>query len=113
MPARATPSTSTSREPAPTRAPSAPASCSSTRRGHSPSCSAEPSLPQDSTRYFTSFCEVETIMKPRAVLGYTGATVTLVLAILTPFWLSGFFSRGVAALPLHIDEVITGGPVVR
>jgi hypothetical protein len=52
-------------------------------------------------------------MKPRAVLGYTGATVTLVLAILTPFWLSGFFSRGVAALPLHIDEVITGGPVVR
>ncbi|UWZ82658.1 hypothetical protein [Occallatibacter riparius] len=52
-------------------------------------------------------------MKPRAVLGYTGATLTLVLAILTPFWLSGFFSRGVAALPLQIDEVITGGPAVR
>ena len=52
-------------------------------------------------------------MKPRALLGYTGATVTLLLAILTPFWLSGFFSRGVAALPLHIDEVITGGPAVR
>ena len=52
-------------------------------------------------------------MKPRAVLGYTGATLTLVLAILTPFWLSGFFSRGIAALPLHIDEVIAGGPAIR
>lgn len=52
-------------------------------------------------------------MKPRALLGYTGATITLLLAILTPFWLSGFFTRGVAALPLHIDEVITGGPIVR
>jgi hypothetical protein len=52
-------------------------------------------------------------MKPRAILGYTGAIVTLLLAILTPFWLSGFLSRGVAALPLHIDEVISGGPVVR
>jgi hypothetical protein len=52
-------------------------------------------------------------MKLRALLGYTGATVTLLLAILTPFWLEGFFSRGVAALPLHIDEVIAGGPVIR
>ena len=52
-------------------------------------------------------------MKPRALLGYTGASLTLLLAILTPFWLSGFFSRGVSALPLHIDEVITGGPIVR
>jgi hypothetical protein len=52
-------------------------------------------------------------MKPRALLGYTGATLTLLLAVLTPFWLSGFFSRSVAALPLHIDEVISGGPAVR
>jgi hypothetical protein len=52
-------------------------------------------------------------MKPRALLGYTGATVTLLLAILTPFWLSGTLARGVAALPLHIDEVISGGPVAR
>jgi hypothetical protein len=52
-------------------------------------------------------------MKPRAFFGYTGATVTIVLAVLTPFWLSGFISRGVAALPVHIDEVISGGPAVR
>jgi hypothetical protein len=52
-------------------------------------------------------------MKPRALLGYTGASLTLLLAILTPFWLTGFFSRGVSALPLHIDEVITGGPAIR
>jgi hypothetical protein len=52
-------------------------------------------------------------MKPRAFFGYTGAALTVVLAVLTPFWLSGFFTRGVAALPLHIDEVISGGPAVR
>jgi hypothetical protein len=52
-------------------------------------------------------------MKPRAFFGYSAATLTLILAILTPFWLSGYFSRGVAALPLHIDEIITGGPAIR
>jgi hypothetical protein len=52
-------------------------------------------------------------MKLRAILGYTAAALTLLVALLTPFLLMGIFSNGVAALPLHVDEVYSGGPTVR
>jgi len=52
-------------------------------------------------------------MKLRAILGYTAAAITLLAALLTPFLLMGIFSNGVAALPLHVDEVYSGGPTVR
>jgi hypothetical protein len=52
-------------------------------------------------------------MKLRAILGYTAAAATLLVALLTPFLLMGFFSKGVAALSLHVDEVYSGGPKVR
>ena len=52
-------------------------------------------------------------MKLRPILGYTAATLTLLAALLTPFLLMGIFSKGVAALPLHVDEVYSGGPKVR
>ncbi len=52
-------------------------------------------------------------MKLRAILGYTAACATLLVAALTPFLLMGYFSNGLAALPLHVDEVYSGGPKVR
>jgi hypothetical protein len=52
-------------------------------------------------------------MKLRAILGYTAAAATLIVALLTPFLLYGLFSKGVAALPLHVDEVYSGGPKAR
>jgi hypothetical protein len=52
-------------------------------------------------------------MKLRATLGYTAAAITILIALLTPFLLMGTFSKGVAALPLHVDEVYSGGPKVR
>jgi hypothetical protein len=52
-------------------------------------------------------------MKLRPILGYTAAVATLLVALLTPFLLYGLFSKGVAALPLHVDEVYSGGPKVR
>jgi hypothetical protein len=52
-------------------------------------------------------------MKLRAILGYTAAGATVLAAILTPFVLMGYFTNGVAALPLHVDEVYSGGPKVR
>ena len=52
-------------------------------------------------------------MKLRPILGYTAAAATLLVAMLTPFLLMGLFSKGVAALPLHVDEVYSGGPKVR
>jgi hypothetical protein len=52
-------------------------------------------------------------MKLRAILGYTAAALTLLAALLTPFLLYGLFSKGVAALPLNVDEVYSGGPKVR
>ncbi|HEY3383123.1 MAG TPA: hypothetical protein VGK32_15235 [Vicinamibacterales bacterium] len=47
------------------------------------------------------------------VLGYTGAALTIVAAILTPFVLRGAFTNGVASLGLHIDPVFGGGAEVR
>jgi hypothetical protein len=52
-------------------------------------------------------------MKLRATLGYTAAALTVLAALLTPFLLTGLFSKGVAALPLHVDDVYSGGPKVR
>jgi hypothetical protein len=52
-------------------------------------------------------------MKLRPILGYTAAALTLLVALLTPFLLMGLFSKGVAALPLQVDEVYSGGPKVR
>jgi hypothetical protein len=52
-------------------------------------------------------------MNLRATLGYTAASLTLLAAILTPFWLAGFLTDRVAALPIHVDEVFSGGPAVR
>jgi hypothetical protein len=52
-------------------------------------------------------------MKLRPILGYTAASVTILAALLTPFLLMPLFSKGVAALPLHVDEVYSGGPKAR
>jgi hypothetical protein len=52
-------------------------------------------------------------MKLRPILGYTAAGATVLVALLTPFFLYDFFSKGVVALPLHVDEVYSGGPTVR
>jgi hypothetical protein len=52
-------------------------------------------------------------MKMRATLGYTTAVMTMIAAMLTPFLLYGLFSKGIAALGLHVDEVYSGGPKVR
>jgi hypothetical protein len=52
-------------------------------------------------------------MKLRAILGYTGAGLTVFAALLTPFLLYGLFSDGFAALGLHVDEMYSGGPKIR
>lgn len=52
-------------------------------------------------------------MNLRATLGYTAASLTLLAAVLTPVWLAGFLTDRVAALPVHVDEVFSGGPTVR
>jgi hypothetical protein len=52
-------------------------------------------------------------MKPREKLGYTAAGVTIFAALLVPFLLIGFFTKGFAALDLHVDEMYSGGPKIR
>jgi hypothetical protein len=52
-------------------------------------------------------------MTMRAKLGYTAAALTMLAALLTPFLLIGSFAKGVAALPLHVDEIYSGGPKLR
>jgi hypothetical protein len=52
-------------------------------------------------------------MKLRAKLGYTAAGMTVFAALLVPFLLFGLFTKGFAALGLHVDEVYSGGPKVR
>lgn len=51
--------------------------------------------------------------KLKSKLGYTGAGLTLVVAVLVPFLLYPQFSKGFAHLGLHIDEIYSGGPKVR
>ena len=52
-------------------------------------------------------------MKIQAKLGYTAAGLTVLVAVLTPFLLYGVFTKGFAALGLHVDEMYSGGPKVR
>jgi hypothetical protein len=53
-------------------------------------------------------------MKIREKLGYTAAGLTVLAAVLTPFLLmTGLFTKGFAALGLHVDEMYSGGPKVR
>lgn len=52
-----------------------------------------------------------TLLKAR--LGYTAAGLTLVAAFLAPFVLYGFFTRGFSSLGLQVDEMYSGGPIVR
>lgn len=52
-------------------------------------------------------------MKLRAKLGYTAAGMTVFVALLAPFVLYGLFTKGFAAMGLHVDEVYSGGPKVR
>lgn len=48
-----------------------------------------------------------------AVLAYSAAVLTLLVAILTPFLLMGLFTKAVAHAGLHIDPIYSGGTVVR
>jgi hypothetical protein len=52
-------------------------------------------------------------MKIGPKLGYTAAGMTLLAAVLAPFLLMGLFTKGFAALGLHVDEMYSGGPKVR
>lgn len=52
-------------------------------------------------------------MKLRTKLGYTAAGMTVFAALLAPFLLMGAFTKGFAALGLHVDEMYSGGPKVR
>jgi hypothetical protein len=52
-------------------------------------------------------------MKIRAKLGYAAAGLTVLAALLVPFVLYGLFTKGFAALGLHVDEMYSGGPKVR
>src|SRR5579859_4949335 len=52
-------------------------------------------------------------MKLRAKLGVTAAVLTLVAALLVPIVMYGWIAKGVAALGLHVDEVYSGGPILR
>lgn len=52
-------------------------------------------------------------MKLRSSLAYTAAGMTVFAAVLVPFLLMGLFTKGFAALGLHVDEMYSGGPKVR
>jgi len=52
-------------------------------------------------------------MKVRATLGYTAAGMTVLVALLVPFFLYGQFTKGFASLGLHVDEMYSGGPKVH
>jgi hypothetical protein len=48
-----------------------------------------------------------------SVLAYTGAALTLVVAVSVPFVLMGTFSNAVAHAGLHIDPAYSGGTIAR
>lgn len=50
---------------------------------------------------------------PTSKLGYTAAVMTVFAAVLVPFLLLGFFSKGFAHLGFHVDEVYSGGSTIR
>ena len=52
-------------------------------------------------------------MNMREKLGYAAAGLTVLAAVLVPFLLMGLFTKGFAALGLHVDEMYSGGPKVR
>jgi hypothetical protein len=52
-------------------------------------------------------------MKLRTELGYMAAGITVFAALLVPFLLFGVFTKGFAALGLHVDEMYSGGPKAR
>ncbi len=49
----------------------------------------------------------------RSFLAYTGAGLTLAVAVCVPFVLIGGFSNAVAHAGLHIDSVYSGGTIAR
>ncbi|HTR26348.1 MAG TPA: hypothetical protein VMI10_20415 [Terriglobales bacterium] len=50
---------------------------------------------------------------PTAKFGYVAAWLTVFVAALVPFVLSGAFGKGFASLGLHVSEMYSGGPTVR
>jgi hypothetical protein len=53
------------------------------------------------------------MQKVKAVLGYTGAVLTVAAMLVMPFVLFPLFQRGVAATGVEVDPVYTGGTTVR
>ena len=49
----------------------------------------------------------------KAVLGYTGAVLTVVAMLVMPFVLFPLFTQGVAATGVEVDPVYTGGATAR
>lgn len=49
----------------------------------------------------------------KAKVGYAVAGLTLLATFLAPFLLYGFFTRGFSSLGLQVDEMYSGGPIVR
>ena len=49
----------------------------------------------------------------KAVLGYTGAVLTVVAMLVMPFVLFPLFQQGVAATGVEVDPVYTGGATAR
>jgi hypothetical protein len=49
----------------------------------------------------------------QAVLGYTGAVLTVVAMLVMPFVLFPLFTRGVAATGVEVDPVYSGGETAR
>lgn len=49
----------------------------------------------------------------KATVGITLGVLTVIAAALVPFVLYGLFTKGVAGLDLHVDEVYSGGPKTR
>jgi hypothetical protein len=49
----------------------------------------------------------------KATVGITLGILTVIAAALVPFVLYGLFTKGVAGLGLHVDEMYSGGPKVR
>jgi hypothetical protein len=49
----------------------------------------------------------------KAVLGYTGAVLTVAAMLVMPFVLFPLFQRGVAATGVEVDPVYTGGGIAR
>ena len=51
--------------------------------------------------------------RPATVLGYTGAALTVLAAMVAPFLLFDLFTRGVAATGVRVDPVYSGGAPAR